>query len=232
MNRFYDKDAHPPHGQLSEDESKHCLRIFRQQAGDQILVMDGKGAVHLAVIAEDSKKTCRYTILSTEKESPKDFSMHLAIAPTKNAERMEWLIEKLTEMSVDQVTFLITEHSERKKLRIDRIEKKAISALKQSGNPYLPVINHHVTFREFLNKPMNGSKFIAHVDRSHTNLGDAAKSKDDITLLIGPEGDFTHDEITAAIEGGYTPVSLGINTLRTETAGLVACSQINLINRY
>lgn len=232
MNRFYDKDAQPPYGQLSEDESKHCLRIFRHQVGDQIEVLDGKGSVHLCEIAEVSKKGCGYTILSTERSLPKDFSIHLAIAPTKNADRMEWLVEKLTEMGVDQVTFLITDHSERKKLRIDRIEKKTIGALKQSGNPYLPIINHHVTFGEFLSKPRNGSKFIAHVDGSHSYLGDAAKAKDDIILLIGPEGDFSDDEVTTAKENGYTPVSLGTNTLRTETAGLVACNQINMINKY
>ncbi|MEQ9467314.1 MAG: 16S rRNA (uracil(1498)-N(3))-methyltransferase [Ekhidna sp.] len=232
MTVFYKKDLVNSPNRLDEEEAKHCFQVLRHQSGDQIMLFDGKGGKYRAVLTQVSKKFCEFDILSSEQIPEKPFSIHLAIAPTKNADRMEWMIEKLCEIGVDKVTLISTRHSERKKLRLDRLEKKAISAMKQSGNPFLLQLNELTDFQEFISGCTSQQKVIAHVDNAHRHLADVLEPKKSITILIGPEGDFSKEEVDMASQSGFMAVSLGNNTLRTETAGLVACCMVNFKNLF
>lgn len=232
MSIFYQKPLNESGNFLSEEESKHCYQVLRHQNGDEIQIFDGNGGKHRAVLTHVSKNKCQFEVIESKYAPPKKFSIHLAIAPTKSTDRMEWLIEKLSEIGVDEITFIQTKHSERRKLRIDRLEKKAVSAMKQSGNPFLLKLNELLPFEQFLKQDHSDQRFIAHVDESHKYFGSAIDSKLSTTIVIGPEGDFSSEEIALARQEKYEPVSLGQNTLRTETAGLVACCMINLVNRH
>ncbi|MCP4460629.1 MAG: 16S rRNA (uracil(1498)-N(3))-methyltransferase, partial [Cytophagales bacterium] len=178
------------------------------------------------------KKKCVFEIISETISEPKPFYIHLAIAPTKSVDRIEWMVEKLCEIGVDKITFLQTNHSERKKLQIGRLEKKTISALKQSKNPFKTQVNELQSFKNFISEIKIENRFIAHVDFSHPYLGALVVPKSDLLILVGPEGDFSNEEMEAAIEKGFKPVSLGQSTLRTETAGFAACHLINAVNKY
>ncbi len=232
MSVFYEENINKGVRKLSSDESRHCVQVLRHQSGDEILILDGNGGKHHAILDQVSKNSCTFEVKRSEKTPPKSFSIHLAITPTKNADRMEWLIEKLSEVGVDEITFIQTSHSERKKQRLDRLEKKAISAMKQSGNPFKLKINEMITLETFLKSNDTDQRFIAHVDPSHPYLAEVAKPKSASTILIGPEGDFSQEELRLATNNEFKPVSLGTNTLRTETAGFVACCSINTINSY
>ena len=231
MNIFYENNPEP-NGKLSEEESKHCSQVLRHKKGDQIQLVDGKGGKYQVVISDTTKKTVSYEIISKSQIEPKPFSIHLAISPTKNMDRMEWMVEKCSEIGVDQLTLLETSHSERRKLRIDRLEKKAVSAMKQSGNPFLLQLNPLTSFNEFVLIGKPGAKYIAHVDEKHPYFSSVLNNGSNATILIGPEGDFSQDELASAITAGYQPVSLGGHTLRTETAGFVACCMVNFINGF
>lgn len=232
MNRFYDINASEGLGTLSDEESRHCTLILRNKVGDEIIVMNGRGGVFRCLLTNVSKGKCDYKVIESEISDPKDFKIHLMIAPTKNMDRMEWLIEKLSEIGVDKVSFIATHHSERRKLRNDRLEKKAISAMKQSGNPYLLKVRDLTFFSDVVDNELSESKVIAHVSKEHQHIGNIMQPKKDTAILIGPEGDFTPEEMKLALGKGFEPISLGTNTLRTETAGFVACCHVNFINRY
>lgn len=232
MSIFYKKNLIEGLNALNEEESRHCALVLRHKQGDEITIFDGIGGIHKGQLTLVSKKECVFEIIESKSSKKKSFSIHLAIAPTKNSDRMEWMIEKLCEIGVDQVTFIETAHSERKKLRLDRLEKKAISAMKQSRNPWLLEINPITGIEDFLNQDGSVQKFIAHVNPSHSYLPTLANPDTRISILIGPEGDFSSQEVENAISKGYQPVSIGNNTLRTETAGFVACCMINMINRH
>ncbi|WP_421762809.1 16S rRNA (uracil(1498)-N(3))-methyltransferase [Ekhidna sp.] len=232
MTIFYQNKIQKDSGTLSEEESKHCAQVLRHEKGDEIVIFDGKGGKHRAILTEVTKKSCEFDIIESKHAPQKSFHIHLAISPTKNADRMEWLIEKLSEIGVDEVTFVLTKHSERKKLRLERLQKKAISAMKQSGNPFLLQLNELQPLSTFLENCNSELKLIAHVDESHQYISDSLHPNKSIVLLIGPEGDFHSEEVKKALERGFNAVSLGQNTLRTETAGLVACCAVNLINNY
>ncbi len=232
MTIFYQKSIQGGENSLSEEESKHCFQVLRHQKGDEILVFDGIGGIHRSILTQVSKKRCEFEIKESNYAPEKNFHIHLGIAPTKNADRMEWMIEKLSEIGVDEVTFIQTQHSERKKLRLDRLEKKAISAMKQSGNPFLLKTNELISLKSFLGSVNSDFKLIAHVDDSHQYLTEAIQSDQSITILIGPEGDFSLEEMSLAKASGFKAVSLGQNTLRTETAGFVACCMINSTNKF
>lgn len=232
MTIFYEKLISEGVKKLSEEESKHCSQVLRKKIGDEILVFDGIGNKYKCVLTQVSKKTCAFDIVSTHETSQKPFSIHLAIAPTKNTDRIEWLVEKLCEIGVDRISFIRTKHSERKNLRIDRLERKVISAMKQSGNPYLMKVNELISFDDLLRDVSEEERFIAHVDSSHEYLSKIAHHKKTTIILIGPEGDFSSEEVEKAKIRGFRPVSLGENTLRTETAGFVACCMINTLNDY
>ena len=232
MNRFYDHNAGEEHGTLSEEESKHCALILRLQVGDQIIVLNGKGRIFRCELTNVTKKQCRYVILDSEQIIPRTYRLRLVIAPTKNMDRMEWMVEKLSEIGIDEIVFITTHHSERRKLRLDRLEKKVIGALKQSGNPFRPSLIDGISFSEAVQNATHGTKLIAHVDRRHGLLKEKVKPGTDTTIIIGPEGDFSGQEVEEAMQQGFEPVTLGVNTLRTETAGLIACCHINFINGY
>lgn len=232
MTIFYKNDISYDSKELSEEESKHCAQVLRHQIGDEVTIFDGNGGIYSAKLTLVSKKKCAFEILSSKIKPKKSFSVNLAIAPTKNLDRMEWLTEKLTEIGVDKITFIQTQHSERKKLRLDRLDKKAVSAMKQSGNPFLPKINGLTNLNDFIADCKSDLKLIAHVDESHLYLKKALKSDCSVTILIGPEGDFSTDELAFAKRSGFQPVSLGQNTLRTETAGFTACCMVNFKNLF
>lgn len=232
MTIFYKNDIKDGVNTLSEDESKHCVQVLRHQKGDEIIVFDGKGGKHRSILTLINKKSCEFEILKSEVASPKSFSIHLAIAPTKNMDRMEWLIEKLSEIGVDKVTFIQTKHSERKKLRIDRLEKKAISAMKQSGNPFLLQLNELTSYQKLISECESDLKVIAHVDSDYQHLGRILNQNESVTILIGPEGDFSLEEVKQAKSAGFQTASLGKNTLRTETAGFVACCFVYVMNQF
>lgn len=232
MTIFYKNDLSEGSNTLSEEESKHCAQVLRHQSGDGILIFDGKGGKHKAILTQVSKKRCEFDIISSEITPKKPFRIHLGIAPTKNADRMEWMVEKLSEIGVDEVTLIATKHSERKKLRLDRLEKKAISAMKQSGNPFLLQLNELTDFKKIISSCETDTKIIAHVDETHDYLANVIKSNESVTILIGPEGDFSLEEVEMAKQSGFQTVSLGKNTLRTETAGFVACCLVNFKNLF
>ena len=232
MNIFYQKDIMKGSNKLNEEESEHCSQVLRHQKNQKIMIYDGNGGKHLSVLHQVSKKKCDFEVIESKYEPNKKFATHLLIAPTKNTDRIEWMIEKLCEVGVDKVTFVQTKYSERKKLRIDRLHKKAISAMKQSKNPFLMKINSLISFWEAVLENKSDHKLIAHVNHSDGYISDHIFPNSEVSILIGPEGGFSLDEVNLAVEKGFKTVSLGRNTLRTETAGFVSCCNINTINQY
>jgi 16S rRNA (uracil1498-N3)-methyltransferase len=232
MNTFYVNDIKNGVRELQDDEAKHCLIVLRLKTGDEIRIVDGIGGIYRSKLTQVDKKACSFAVIEEIHTEEKPFRIHLAIAPTKNIDRIEWMIEKLGEMGVDEVSFIRTEHSERSKLRIDRLEKKAISAMKQCGSAFLMKINDLTPFKNFLTTRSEDLRYIAHVDSKHPYLTTIVKAKKSVVLLIGPEGDFSESELVLSTNKGFVPISLGKNTLRTETAGMVACQAINIVNRY
>ena len=218
--------------ELPEDEAAHCLRVLRLGVGAELDVTDGKGNFYKTVISSIAGKHCYLEIV--EKITPAKGwrgHLHLAIAPTKNMDRIEWLIEKATEIGIDEITFLNCRFSERKVVKTDRIERIVVSGMKQSLKPLKPIVNEMVDFKKFIAATRDGARFIAHCyDGDRKLLKEQLLQGVDTTILIGPEGDFSPEEVETAIAAGFMPVSLGNSRLRTETAGLVACHTFNLIN--
>lgn len=216
---------------LNEEESRHCHKVLRMEAGDELQLTDGCGNFYLARITDISAKRCQFEILKKEEKSPPFHHIHIAIAPTKNTDRMEWFIEKAVEIGVQEISFLRTEHSERKNLNLNRIQKKAISAMKQSVRPFLPKINALVPFNSFLQTDFVGERFVAHLGKIPADyLHQKATADARYTILIGPEGGFTDLELSELRKRQFQPVKLGDARLRTETAGVVACSILNTLN--
>lgn len=228
--------------ELPQEEATHALRVLRLKAGDEIFLMDGEGAFYRAQVSLATNKRCIYEILeSMPQQRAWQGHIHLAIAPTKMMDRIEWMTEKATEIGFDEISFLNCKFSERKNLRADRIEKIVISAVKQSHKAWKPVVNDMQSFKDFITTPRPGRKFICHcyeeVEKKDFFLElqkpwTAEQPEDaDITVLVGPEGDFSIDEVRLALENGYESVSLGTSRLRTETAGLVAVHMAYLNRR-
>lgn len=232
MTIFYQEDINKGLHQLSEEDAKHCVQVLRKQKGDEIMVFDGKGGKHLSVLQEVSKKKCQFEVISSSATEKKSFSIHLAIAPTKNTDRMEWMIEKLSELGIDEITFLETHHSERRKLRMDRLEKKVISAMKQSGNPWKLKLNELTPFSQFIQGDDSQCKIMGYLGNELRHIGQIIQPNQSVTILVGPEGDFSVSEVEEATQNKFIPVSFGETTLRTETAGLMACCCVNFINQY
>lgn len=221
------------HPELPEEEAQHCIRVLRLNSGDEIMLTDGVGNFYRAKINVVTNKRCLVDLLETIPQPPlwKGY-LHLAIAPTKNMDRTEWFAEKATEIGFDELTFLNCRFSERKVIKIERISKVIISAIKQSLKARLPKVNDMVNFNKFVIRPFEGQKFIAHCyDKPKTPLKDAVRIGEKALVLIGPEGDFSEEEVDLAIANGFIPVSLGTSRLRTETAALVACHILNLQNQ-
>jgi 16S rRNA (uracil1498-N3)-methyltransferase len=217
---------------LDETESKHAIRVLRLNVGSQIEIIDGKGGFYIAEISDANPKKCKLSILNSTKEfGKKDFNLHIAIAPTKNIDRFEWFLEKATEIGIDEITPLITEHSERKTIKPERLEKILVSAIKQSLKAYLPQLNTLNTFKELVSKATCENKYIAHCyEGEKPHLKTEQLKSSETLILIGPEGDFSLEEVEFAKEHGFKEVSLGTARLRTETAGIVACHIVNLLN--
>ena len=216
--------------QLPEEEAGHCLRVLRMKEGDRIRLTDGKGAFYDAVISAVSGKRCMVHIENRQIQQPLwNGYLHVAVAPTKLMDRNEWFVEKAVEIGVDEITFLKTDHSERDVVKLERIEKIAVSAMKQSQKAKLPVLNGMTPLRALIEKGFDGDKFIAHCEPgSKVLLQDVVKSGHNSLVLIGPEGDFSPAEIEMALKAGFRPISLGPSRLRTETAALVAVHIMNL----
>jgi len=217
---------------LDETESKHCARVLRLKKGNLITLVDGVGGFFTAEIADPNPKRCQVNVINSEREfGLRSFQVNIAIAPTKNMERMEWFLEKSTEIGINRITPLLCRFSERKELKHDRLERVMISAMKQSLKAYLPQLDELTKFSDFIHQPFEGQKFIAHCEDLHRDLlKNVVKPGENYLILIGPEGDFSQNEIELALNAGFHAVSLGNSRLRTETAGLVACHTFNLIN--
>ena len=217
---------------FDKEESRHIVKVLRKTTGDKLLVTNGKGLLITTEIALGSDNKCIVKIVGSEVMPQRENYLHLAVAPTKMTDRFEWFLEKATEIGIDEITPLICDHSERKALKTDRLEKIIQSAMKQSLQYYLPKFNEAVSFGSFLKLQQRGIKLIAHCEHGEKNLMTNIVSKsDDVTMLIGPEGDFSTSEIELAIKNAYVPVSLGNNRLRTETAAVVACHTVAIINQ-
>lgn len=236
---FYVPDA-AEQTELPVDEAMHALRVLRLKSGDEIFLMDGVGNFYRAEVTLAATKHCMYEIkevLPQEKAWRKN--IHIAVAPTKMIDRMEWFCEKATEVGLDEISFLNSKFSERKILRTVRLEKIVVSAVKQSRKPWKPELNPIISFDEFMKQPHEGRKFIAHcheeIERkdlfTEIYAPSGTKTDENITILIGPEGDFSMDEVRKAMEQGYESISLGNSRLRTETAALSAVFMANLALR-
>lgn len=217
---------------LDEEESGHCVRVLRYTRGDEILLTNGQGMTYTAVITNPHPKHCEFEVRTAEKQSKHHSNyIHIAIAPTKNVERIEWFVEKCTEIGVDEITPLLCRFSERKQLRIDRLQKIILSAAKQSLTPYLPKLNEMTDCTEFIRRTEEETRFIAHCYKEDKrDLRNEIKPGKSVVVMIGPEGDFSEQEIAEALQHNFVPVSLGESRLRTETAGIVACHICNLFS--
>lgn len=216
--------------ELPQEEAGHCIRVLRMKEGDRLRLTDGKGSFYDAEITSATGKRCMVHILGKESQ-PRLWNgdLQIAVAPTKLMDRNEWFVEKAVEIGVNRITFISTEHSERDVIKMERIEKIAVSAMKQSQKAALPVLEGMVRFRDLVQDGFKGDRFIAHCEPGRKELlQDVLVGGHDARVLIGPEGDFSPAEIKMALEAGYRPVSLGPSRLRTETAALVAVHIMNL----
>jgi len=232
---FYVPDADQQQ-ELPAAEAMHAMRVLRLKSGDELFLMDGVGNYFRAVVTIAATHNCYYDIVERLPQTPQwQGHIHLAIAPTKMLDRIEWMVEKATEVGVDEISFFHSKFSERKLLKTTRLEKIAISAMKQSHKAWKPVIHEIVSFKDFINSPVEGRKYIAHCyeEIPRTSLFAELQALDKsaaepLTVLIGPEGDFSIDEVEMAVKAGYQSVHLGNSRLRTETAGLMAVTMMQL----
>lgn len=225
---------------LPDEESAHALRVLRLGVGDEINVIDGKGNLLECTIDDVKGKKCHFEIKNQQKLAPEwPRKINIAVAPTKNMDRMEWFVEKATEIGVDKISLLNCQFSERKVVKTERLDKIVVSAMKQSHKFYKPVVDEMENFKNFIEKPFAGARFVAHCyEDGDLLLPNGAKpflmdeivaKDDDMQVLIGPEGDFSVNEVKMAIQKGFVPISLGTSRLRTETAALVAVHLMRLV---
>jgi 16S rRNA (uracil1498-N3)-methyltransferase len=235
MQLFYNPDIDHNTRQITFDktESRHIVKVLRKKEGDEVFITNGKGLLFISQIDIASDKKCLATIIrKEEKENEREYRLHVAIAPTKNIERLEWFLEKATEIGIDEITPILTQNSERKVIKKERLEKIIQSAMKQSLKFHLPKLNELITFNEFLNQESSENIYIAHCyDGKKKLMKEVVEPKQEITILIGPEGDFSPQEVSKSENANYTPISLGEARLRTETAALVAVQNVAFINQ-
>ena len=233
MQLFYDQNI-AICKTLNEEESYHCTKVLRLRSDSIIYITDGIGNLYKTKITEINQKQTKVEILETINNYRQcQYYNHIAIAPTKNIDRFEWFIEKATEIGINEITPIICKNSERRVVKIDRLKKIAISAMKQSCKAHLPKINELISFQDFItkNRCTYNDKYIAHcINEEKIYLGRLIKKKTNYLILIGPEGDFSTDEILLATNNKYIPVSLCESRLRTETAAIVACGIVSIIN--
>ena len=216
---------------FDKEESKHIIKVMRKKTGDILFVTNGLGFLFKTEIELASDTKCTVKIVSSEQSEKQKFHLHLAVAPTKMNDRYEWFLEKVTEIGISEITPIICDHSERKFIKTDRFDKILQSAMKQSLHYYLPKLNEPIAFKDFVKIKNNGINLIAHCEETEKkSLKDVVKRDENVTVLIGPEGDFSEKEIQLALQNDYTPVMLGNTRLRTETAAIVACHSVVFIN--
>ena len=232
MHVFYTPDIDTS-CEMPDEEAGHCLRVLRLGIGDEVMLTDGKGSFYKAVISAATNKRCQLKVIEVlPQEKGWNGWLHVAMAPTKNMDRTEWFAEKATEIGFDELTFLNCRFSERKIIKTERIEKILVSAVKQSLKASKPVLNDMVDFNKFISQDFKGQKFICHCYEGEKKLlKEALVPGEDALILIGPEGDFSEEEVAKALSLGFQPVSLGKSRLRTETAALVATHTLNLFNQ-
>ncbi len=236
MQLFYQPDfkANQTSVAFNKDESRHITKVLRKKEGDSIAITNGAGLMASAELGLVSPKHCEAFILEVKKEPPLPYALHMAVAPTKNNDRFEWFLEKATEIGITQITPIISHHSERKQINWDRYNKIIVSAVKQSLKAYMPVLNPATNYAEFIANAAatkTAQLFIAHChDSPKIELKNTVANSKDIVIAIGPEGDFSHDEVSSALDAGFTGVSLGEQRLRTETAAVVACTTASILN--
>lgn len=232
MHVFYTPDI-AVDGELPEEEAGHCLRVLRLGVGDEVMLTDGKGFFYKAVITAATGKRCQVKVVETIGQAPLwNGHLHLAMAPTKNMDRIEWFAEKATEIGFDELSFVNCRFSERKVIKTERIEKIVVSAVKQSLKARKPLVNELTDFGKFIQQKFEGQKFIAHCyEGDKPLLKDVFIPGKDAVVLIGPEGDFSPEEVQKAEAAGFQAISLGKSRLRTETAALVAVHIMNLFNQ-
>ncbi|OIQ16578.1 MAG: 16S rRNA (uracil(1498)-N(3))-methyltransferase [Flavobacterium sp. MedPE-SWcel] len=233
MQLFYNADITNNQTTFTFDreESRHIVKVLRKKEGDTILLTNGKGSVFTAKVTFAADKKCIVDIVSEETSEPLPYYLHLAVAPTKMNDRYEWFLEKATEIGISEITPLICDHSERTSFKAERFEKILQSAMKQSLQYHLPKLNEPTSFKDFVNVEHEGQLFIAHCEETDKKLlKTEIQPKQKITVLIGPEGDFSIKEIALALQQQYTPVSLGNTRLRTETAAIVASHSVAFVN--
>lgn len=235
MLLFYTPDIQPHHKAfvLSEEESKHAIRVLRLAVGGQIHLVDGRGGLYTATIVDAHPKRTVLEIIAVHLDfERRPYHLHIAIAPTKNIDRVEWFLEKATEIGIDEITPIICERSERKEVKIERLNKVMVAAMKQSLKAYLPKLNEAISYNSFLNQELGGHKLIAHCgDGDKTYINQTILPTNHCLVLIGPEGDFSTSEIGKAESKGFQSITLGDARLRTETAALASCIEVALLNR-
>jgi 16S rRNA (uracil1498-N3)-methyltransferase len=232
MQIFYCKNIIEGEARFGRDESGHCLRVLRMRRGDSITFTDGKGQFYDGVIIVDNPSAMTASVLSVRKAEERPYRLHLAISPVKNDDRLEWFVEKAVETGIDEITPLICNRTEKRRIRRERLEGLIISAMKQSVKGCLPVLNDPAGFNDFVAEARPGKQLIACCDPEimRTAVTGAFSPGEEVTVIIGPEGDFTPGEVALAISHGFIPVHLGSSRLRTETAGIVACCSVYLSN--
>jgi 16S rRNA (uracil1498-N3)-methyltransferase len=233
MELYYQPNIPEGDHLLGPDESRHCVKVLRHKAGDHIWVTDGKGFMYEAKIEKAHHKECTFSIIHKKQYPKKPYSIHLAFAPTKNIDRTFWVIEKSIEIGVDAIHFFTSFHSERRQLNQQKVHARAISAMKQSLKAYLPAFYDLCTFDELLlrSDQLEMEKYIAYIDNPPPrHLFHQATREKSYIVLIGPEGDFSADEVRTAQKRGFHTVSLGESRLRTETAAITACHTLHLLN--
>ena len=231
MILFYTDQIDGNLAELGEVEARHCTQVLRKKVGDAISFVDGEGGFYEGMITETGKKKCQIQIVRTFHEFHKrSFRLHVAIAPTKNIARLEWFLEKATEIGIDEISLIFCQHSERRKVRTDRLRKILISAMKQSLKAYLPILHEPISFKQFVQTPRQVPVKLIAQGNENLSIKDNYSPKNDVLILIGPEGDFSEKELRTAHENGYQGVHLGKSRLRTETAGIVACHTLNFLN--
>jgi 16S rRNA (uracil1498-N3)-methyltransferase len=234
MQVFYAPDISGRYYTLDQNESKHIVRVLRMKRGTQVRLIDGKGNLYEGVIAEPDQKKCIVEIRSVIRDfERRDYKLHIAISPLKNQERFEWFIEKAVEIGIDEISPLICKNTEKTGIKADRIRNIIISAMKQSIKAKEPLLNQTISFEEFINEKHDGKLMIAHCfsDIVRKKIPEVYSRGEDAVILIGPEGDFSREEVEATMSNYFTHIYFGNNRLRTETAGIVACHSIYFINQ-
>ena len=232
MPVFYTKQISGDQAFLGEEESRHVVRVLRLKKDDALEFVDGLGMRYQSIVTDPNPARTKLRILETHKDHlSREFKLHIGIAPTKSTDRFEWFLEKATEIGIEEITPISCDHSERNKLRYDRSEKILISAMKQSGRAFLPRLNPMVTIGEFLDQTNADIKYIAHCRTTRGELPEKPMKRNlSWTILIGPEGDFSEEEVVSAKDRGYQEISLGEAIYRTETAGIIACQLVSFLN--